>query len=89
MPLLKKFKNLINGKNLRFMYRNRYSSNYTETENVPDTWSMLLRLDNWFSNKLEGFGDYMDSWSYDSEAMDPVKADYLLIRPNKRLSEMN
>jgi hypothetical protein len=28
---------------------------------------------NWFSNKLEGFGDYIpDSWSYDSEAMDPV-----------------
>jgi hypothetical protein len=24
---------------------------------------------NWFSNR---FGDYMDSWSYDSEAMDPV-----------------
>jgi hypothetical protein len=30
-------------------------------------------LDKWFSNKLEGFGDYIpDSWSYDSEAMDPV-----------------
>jgi hypothetical protein len=45
-----------------------------ETENVPDTWSMLLKdWINWFSNKLEGFGDYIpDSWSYDSEAMDPV-----------------
>jgi hypothetical protein len=45
---------------------------------------------NWFSNKLEGFGDYIpDSWSYDSEAMDPETSRYLLIRPNKRLSEMN
>jgi hypothetical protein len=45
---------------------------------------------NWFSNKLEGFGDYIpDSWSYDSEAMDPVDKQILADQAKQKDSEMN
>jgi hypothetical protein len=51
---------------------------------------MLLKDWIWFSNKLEGFGDYIpDSWSYDSEAMDPVDKQILADQAKQRLSEMN